>query len=289
MADSVVEFLSHHKLNLDEWPWGHALLAAFLTGREATSQAIAAAPKSILEKEPSFGLLYQLGERACEQIAGSIACFATKNAASAELAARAAVEISVNIRFMLARDRNSRVVAWIRDYVRNDEKQINHWEKAMACISQAQRQQCVPRIATRRKLQELRKRWLEDAESEFARFGTVNLNEPWPKIVDRFDQIGEAVAYRTAYARLSSQTHADAEDTLNYIFFSSNADEGKLFQMAQETVAFTQYLIGYSTFFYLLAMKAFCEAFQLNPPNGIDASIAKVLGGMEEIGAMWKW
>ena len=289
MADGVAEFLSYHAINLDEWPWGRALLTAFLTGREATSQAIAAAPKSVLEKEPSFGLLHQLGERACEHIAGSIACFATKNAASAELAARAAVELSVNIRFMLAGDRNSRVVAWIRDYVRNDEKQINHWEKAIAHLSEAEKQQCVPRIATRRKLQELRKEWLKGAESEFAQFGPVNLNEPWPKIFDRFEQIGEAVAYRTAYARLSSQTHADAEDTLNYIFFSSNGDEEKLFQMAQETVAFTQYLIAYSTFFCLSAMKKFCEAFKLKSPTEIDTSVAKVLAGMEEIGDMWKW
>jgi hypothetical protein len=185
MADAIAEFLSYHAINLDEWLWGRALLTVFLTGRAATSQAIAAAPGSVLEKEPSFGLLHQLGERACEHIAGSIACFATKNAASAELAARAAVEISVNIRFMLSGDRNSRVVAWIRDYVRNDEKQINHWEKAIAHLSEAEKQQCVPRIATRRKLQQLRKGWLKGAEREFAQFGPVNLNEPWPKIVDR--------------------------------------------------------------------------------------------------------
>jgi len=156
-------------------------------------------------------------------------------------------------------------------------------------LSEAEKQQCVQRIATRRKLQGLRKGWLMDAEREFAQFGPLNLNEPWPKLVDRFEQIGEAVAYRTAYARLSSQTHADAEDTLNYIFFSVNGNEEKLFQMAQETVAFTQYLIAYSTFFYLLAMKKFCEAFRLNYPAEIDASIAKVLGGMEEICDVWKW
>lgn len=69
-----------------------------------------------------------------------------------------------------------------------------------------------------------------DAEEEFSQFGPLNLNEPWPKIVDRFEQIGEAVAYRTAYSRLSSQTHADAEDTLNYIFFTTNGDEEKLFK-----------------------------------------------------------
>lgn len=152
MADDVAAFLSHHAINLDEWPWGRALLAAFLAGREATSLSIASAPASVLEREPVFGLLYQLSERACEHIAGSIACLATKNAASAELAARAAVEISVNIRFMLSGDRNSRVAAWIRDFVRDDEKQINHWEKSITHLSEAEKQVCVPRIATRRKL-----------------------------------------------------------------------------------------------------------------------------------------
>jgi Family of unknown function (DUF5677) len=289
MADDVAAFLSHHTINLDEWPWGRALLEALLAGREATSRSITSAPASVLEGEPVFGLLYQLGERACEHIAGSIACFATKNAASAELAARAAVEISVNIRFMLSGDRNSRVAAWIRDFVRNDEKLINHWEKSITHLSEAEKQACAPRIATRRKLQELRRGWSLDAEKEFLQFGPLNLNEPWPKIVDRFEQIGEAVAYRTAYARLSSQTHADAEDTLNYIFFTTNRDEEKLSQMARETVAFTQYLIAYGAFFYLSAMKTFCEAFKLNPATEIDASIAAVLRGMHEVADVWKW
>ena len=88
---------------------------------------------------------------------------------------------------------------------------------------------------------------------------------------------------------MSSQTHADAEDTLNYIFFTTNRDEEKLSQMAQETVAFTQYLIAYGAFFYLSAMKTFCEAFNLNPATEIDASIAAVLRGIHEVADVWKW
>jgi hypothetical protein len=83
MADLVAAFLSEHELRMEWWPWGRALLAAFLSGREALSVAMATSSEAAMEKVPSFGVLHHLTERAAEHIAGAIVCFATKNAASA--------------------------------------------------------------------------------------------------------------------------------------------------------------------------------------------------------------
>jgi hypothetical protein len=287
MTDNVAAFLSFHGFNVDDWPWGRELLAAFLAGRDGLTKSLATVPDSVIDKEPSFGLLYQLSERASEHIAGAIACFATKNAASAEVVARAAFETCVNIRFMLLGDRNSRVVAWIRDYVHSDRKQIDQWEKSLAGVAEEERRFSIPRIVARRKVHELRTKWLQSAEAEFAQFGPLNLDEPWPKIIGRFEQIGEAVAYRTVYARLSSQTHADAEDTLNYIVFSG--DQALHAQMAQETTAFSQYLIAHSAYFYLLTMAGFSKIFQVRIPAELHASIGTVFDRMNELAEIWKW
>lgn len=289
MSDAASEFASHHGLSFEQWPWGKTLLGSFLAGRDSLEQAMAHVSEQIVNGEPSFGLLNQLSERAAEHIGGAVSCFATKSAASAELAARAAIEVSVNVRFMLDGDRNSRVVAWIRDFVHNDEKQIVQWEKALTHLSEVEKQVCTPRIATRRTLLGVRKGWLESAEIEFAQFGQLNLKEPWPNVAERFRAIGEEVAYRTAYARLSSQTHGDAEDTLNYIFFKLMGDEQLIVQMAEETVAFSQYLIGYSVYYYLIAMKHFCETFKLTEGGGIESSLREVLRAMNEIGDSWNW
>lgn len=133
-----------------------------------------------------------------------------------------------------------------------------------------------PRIATRRELLKLRKEWLQGAEIEFTQFGSLNSNERWPTIADRFAQIGEAVAYRTAYARLSSQTHADMEDTLNYIFFRVGGDDQLFVQVSQETLAFTEYLVAYSTEFYFSAMVRLCEAFRLDTSAEFDYAISEI-------------
>jgi hypothetical protein len=288
MSDAVADFLSYHTIDVDEWPWGRVLLSALLNGKEAALQMIADAPASVLNTEPAFGVLCHLTERAYEHVAGSIACYATRNAATAEVAARAAVELTISVRFLVSGDRNSRVLAWLRDYIRTDEKQINQWEQAIANSSERERQQSIPRIATRRKLQEFKKSWLDSAEREFGTFGPVNLNELWPRIIERFEQAGEAAAYRTVYARLSSQTHADAEDTLSLIFFQTQGQEG-LLQMAEETVAFTQYLMGYSAFFYLVALKSLSETFKLGCPKELDTSITATLKQMGELADQWKW
>jgi hypothetical protein len=124
---------------------------------------------------------------------------------------------------------------------------------------------------------------------KFASFGSVDSQASWPNIADRFAAIGEEITYCTTYARLCSQTHADAEDTINYIVFKSNGDETLLLRMSEETVAFSEFLIAYGIYFYLLALKNWCEAFCLPVPRILESSTNAVVAQMTELQAAWGW
>jgi hypothetical protein len=266
------------------------MLHALLASRDATQDVLASAPQSTLQTEPTFGLLFQLAERAYEHVAASLVCFATKNAATAEVAARTAVEISVNIRFILSGNRNSLALSWLRHFVAEDTKQIENWEKVVGSLPPDEKQEHQTRIARRRELNRCRHDHLAQAEKEFASFGSVDSVAPWPKqLRGRFEAIEQAIAYHTVYARLCSQAHADAEDTINFIVFKSNGDETLLQRMAEETVAFSEFLVAYGIYFYLLALKHWCEAFCLPVPQVLESSTIAVVAQMRELQAAWGW
>ena len=77
--------------------------------------------------EPTIGFINHLLERAYGHVFAAIVCFATPNAATAEVAARVGMETSANIRYMLAGDRNSRFLDWLQAYIEQDRRQIKYW------------------------------------------------------------------------------------------------------------------------------------------------------------------
>jgi hypothetical protein len=286
----VTQFEDYHSIAMPTWwPRGGEMLHALLASRDATQDVLASTPQSSLRTEPTLGLLFQLAERAYEHVAASLVCFATKNAATAEVAARTAVEISVTIRFILSGNRNSLALSWLRDFVTNDTRQIEKWERVVDSLPPDEKQEHQTRIAWRREVNRRRHDHLAQAEKEFASFGSVDSQGSWPNIADRFAAIVEAIAYRTTYARLSSQTHADAEDTINYIVFKSHGDETLLQRMSEETVAFSEFLVAYGIYFYLLALKHWCEAFCLPVPQILESSTNAVVSQMTELQAAWGW
>jgi Family of unknown function (DUF5677) len=286
----IAQFEEYHSITMPEW-WGRGrkILYALLCGRDVTRSVLASAPQTILQTEPTFGLLSQLTERTYEHAAASIVCFSTKSAATAEVAARVAIESSVNIRFILSGDRNSLALSWLRAYVNHDAKQIEQWERLLDSLPPDERGEHQTRIATRRQVSQPRKNFLAQFEKEFASCASVNLQARWPTIADRFTSIGEAVAYRTTYARLSSQTHADAEDTINYILFTCLGDESLLMKMSEETVAFSEFLVAYGIYFYLLAIRNVCETFCLPVPQALESSTNVVIALMQENASAWGW
>ena len=144
----------------DWWPQGKKLLSALLAGHNASEELLASASPRTLGSEPTFGVLCHLADRAREHTSASIICFSTKNAATAEVAARVAIESTVNLRFILRGDRNSLFLAWLRAYVASDAKQIEQWERAVSELPPDQKRHHTGRIGTRRQLNRYRLKFL---------------------------------------------------------------------------------------------------------------------------------
>jgi hypothetical protein len=175
--------------------------------RDASRDALRSAPEEKLITEPTSGFLDHLLERAYEHVAASVVCFATANVATAEVAARAATETSVNIRYMLAGERNSRFLAWLRAFVEHDQKQINNWEKALSIGTNDEAELYREGIHRRQLRLANNKEFVAQLELEFLSAGFDPKGEKWPKkIEDRFKAIGESISYRTAYARMIPST-----------------------------------------------------------------------------------
>lgn len=199
------------------------------------------------------------------------------------------MEAAANIRYILHTDRNSRFLSWLRAYVEHDEKQILQWNRVSDAMDATEKTEHDVRISARRRALEFRKDFLDSAEREFATISTIDSTLRFPNVADRFSQIDESAAYRTAYARLSSQTHVDAEDTINYVFFKMRGDEKALEHMSLETIAFSEYMVLFGTRFYLLALRAMIETFGLRESGPVANSLAVVEEQMNEIGTEWKW
>ncbi len=127
------------------------------------------------------------------------------------------------------------------------------------------------------------------SEDEFTTIRNVDKAARWPDIATRFKAIGEEISYRTTYARLCSQTHADAEDTITYIVYKCSGGDARIDQMAAETIAFSELMVVYGVYFYLLAVKALADTFGLSASTELDRSIAYVVIRMQEIASPWNW
>jgi hypothetical protein len=270
------------------WPRGRQLLALVLSTREAAHGSLGAAPDSLLATEPTFGLLHHLSERIFEQMTGGLICFAAKHAAASEVISRVVIESSVNLRFILSGHRESLVLAWLRSYVKQDEDQISRWERALASIPGEAVAQSA-RLERRRQVLEVRRLFLEQTEVEFRSKGPVDTTMSWPNVAVRFERIGETPAYRTAYARLSSQTHIDAEDTINYVISSAMDNEENLLRMGAETVAFSEYLLLFGSQFYFFALRDLCSAWDLEIPGKLREGVRLAGEQMAELGEAWGW
>jgi hypothetical protein len=221
--------------------------------------------------DPTVGLMLNLLHRNFEHVEASIVAFVTGCGSSAEVIARASAESSVNILYMLSGAPNSRLRAYFDHYLTEVETQVRKWRSQLAGlgqdVSEVHEAAIDQRLAANNALRRVVEGILEPT------------SEPWPRTIERFSKIGDALAYRTIYARMCSEVHGDAEETLRYFVGKSQSDESVFGTMALETVWTTRLYIYYSVYLALRASLAYAEHYSL---PSLDDRIREGLSAVDQ-------
>ena len=169
-------------------------------------------PDSDIQDDPSWGLAYEALHRAYDLTVGSVLAHVASPVAG-EVAARGAVEASVNVQYCLTGKRAERFRAYFRSYLKAEAKQNERWRTALDGLPPEELADHLERIDSKDALLE---RLDKIVEESFASMGVPPQPSPnWPNVFERFRSLGLELEYRTVYAALSSQAHNDAEDLLN--------------------------------------------------------------------------
>jgi Family of unknown function (DUF5677) len=199
------------------------------------------------------------------------------------------MDSSANISYMLAGDPNSRFLLWLQAYIAQDRKQITNWEEAVSKLPEDEAEVHSEGIERRRERLAHYEQFVQRMVQDFSFAGFEPEAKKWPNVADRFKAIGESVSYRTAYARMSSQTHADAEDSISYIMARVLDDEQQMALMSSETIAFSEYLVHYGAQFYLEAAREYEAVFSDAASERYAWSIRVITTHMGDIGEAWGW
>ena len=203
----------------------------------------------------------------------------TGSGSASEVVSRACVESSANIAFILAGNTTGRLLAYFDHYFRSVDRQVKAWRKEGSALSGADAQIHDASAARRQEANDILRDFVKQA------FGTQHL-EQWPSSVEkRFSELGKGLSYRTFYARMSSEAHGDAEETIRY--FVGRLQSQEVFEaMALETVWNSRVFLYYGVASFLDASLLYCRRYGLSKA-GVD--IARLRADVErELGEIAK-
>src|SRR5262249_49126568 len=195
---------------------------------------------------PAAGVLLNMLHRNFELVEGTIVAFVTGCGSAAEVVSRASTESSVNIAFIAAGEPTDRLRAYFDHYFEGVDHQVRTWKNQLSALSDAAAALHRKGIERRQNANNTLRSFVENSMS--------SATSRWPKTTEqRFKELGDPLGYRTVYARMSSEVHADAEETLRYLLGTLHSDQNILEAMALETV-FTQRLyVHYALSWFLKA------------------------------------
>ena len=195
--------------------------------------------------DPAVGLLLNMLHRNFSLADGAILAFATECAQMAEVAARASVESSVNIAYIVLGEPVDRMRAYFEHYFATVDKEVSTWSASISTLSGAEAEAHRKAVARRKESNAALRAAIERSGKP--------ATKRWPRsIEDRFKELGHPLAYRTMYSRMSSEAHGDAEETLRYLFGKLGTEE-QFNAMALETVWTTRMYVHYAVSWFVRA------------------------------------
>lgn len=183
-------------------------------GLESFSDALGLATrdKSIAVEEPAWALVRAMILRGFAHADAGFICLAAGSVATAEVVSRAVLECTINVLFILQRDRVARLYDYLAAYVSQERAELAKWESMLGGMPPAEAAAHRTEIDRKREAVDHQ----EAIAQEFAHgAGISSPAQPWPKIGERFRAVGCELDHRVLYAAMCSQAHNDAEDLFN--------------------------------------------------------------------------
>jgi hypothetical protein len=257
--DAIAAFARDHAFDI------HALeveerdaILSVIDCHDAVNEGYAHLPQAVLEQDAGVGLLWQLYERCAEQVQGSLVAMATACPASSEVLARASLEATVTIRYILG-DRNPRLASYLLDHVVRAEHQERQWRKVAGQLQGEEKSIHLAACDYRMKGIVAMKSFVDILTAQLVPSGGI---PSWPDINSRFKIIGDSLSYRTFYARLCTATHFDAEETLRYVIGKTSSPE--IFEkIAVETVMFSRLALAEAVRAYAETGKEYSTSYSM--------------------------
>jgi hypothetical protein len=226
--------------------------------------------------DPSVGLLLNMLHRNFSLADGAILAFTAECGETAEIAARASLESSVNIAYIASGNAQERMQAYFYHYFSEVDRQVKTWSGGIEGLDQAETEMHRSAVKQRKDANDALRAAIGNT------MGTSS--ERWPRTIDqRFKALGDSLAYRTIYARMSSEVHADAEETLRYFIGKLGTPE-QFEAMALETIWTTRLYVHYAVSWFLRASIAYGLRYQMNDAvdllkreySAIDTEMAEI-------------
>jgi hypothetical protein len=211
-----------------------------------------------LVDDPTSGLLFNMLNRNFEAVEGAVVAFLSECGPTSELSSRAAIELAASIMFILQGNRRLRLLAYLDDYIKGVRIQVRRWRDTIPKLRGDAQPDHSRAISQREQANEVLSRIVEQIRLNF---GVGTQQEVWPSVAGRFEAVGAADHYRTVYARLSSQTHSDAEETLRYFVGAISGSAELMDNMGIETVEFTRMMLFFAVSDFVKASIAFASIY----------------------------
>ena len=233
----------------------------------------------VLRDEPAIGLLRNLLARNFEHVEATLIAFFTESGEAVEGLSRLAMESSVTTMYILSGNRESRMLAFLYDYLAKEEKRLKNWQSIIEKLPNSEKKHHVYAVRKREDfIKIIRSNRLDRLRDEFKTFSkNPIIEEKWPNIKDRFVKTGHEISYTTIYGRTSSSIHTDAEATISYFIIKTCENKDMEEQAGSEVFFFCRLMLCYAVKYFIEVSLQFMKIY------GMTKEIERLELGLHEI------
>jgi hypothetical protein len=199
---------------------------------------------SVMQMDPSWGLLQRMYERAVRHAGACLVLLTNQRYAAAEALCRTLVESSVNLYYCSVGDSIGTILSYFKDHIQTERKQNRAWREEVSKPALSEQEKAVhfEHIDHKDGVLASYERALQVIFQQIGYQHSVG-SDVWPSIFDRFKAIGKEIDYRTVYAALCSQAHSDPEDLLNEFMQRMSAVPGAAEAQRAENENFSVFIV----------------------------------------------